>query len=157
MYGLGGPTWSSGIENVVAKNIRKIPNVVCPPTRNHTEWKTIVDEISKLEKGTKVVVVGHSMGAASATYITDYVYVDLLVLYDLAGKKPSKLGKNTGSCIDIHDTFPDIVPEWRVEPVSPQHAHKIERWKSNFGHTNQDDSVELMEKIVTRIKKLAEF
>lgn len=154
MYGLGGRLFSAGMEDVLAREIRKLPNVVCPPTVSFKSWESLINEIKKQPKGSKTVVIGHSMGAASATYITDYVYVDLLVLYDLAGKVPSRLGSNTGRCIDIYDTIPDLVPEWRVEAVKG-HEHKIVRWYSQYGHTGQDDSTVLAQKVVTEVKKLA--
>ena len=154
MYGLGGPLWSAGMEYVLAAQIRQLPNIICPRTRGYSSWRTIVDEIKRQPKGSKTVVIGHSMGAASATYITDYVPVDLLVLYDLAGTAPSKLGKNTGRCIDVYDTVPDLVPEWRVQAV-PGHEKKIDRWYSRYGHTGQDDSLQLAQKVVAEVKKLA--
>lgn len=154
MYGLGGSIWSGGMETVLGAGIRAIPNVICPPTRQYYEWEEIVDEIKRQPKGSKTVVIGHSMGAASATYVTDYVYVDLVVLYDLAGRVPSWLGKNTGRCIDIYDTIPDLVPEWRVQAVKG-HESKIDRWYSRYGHTGQDDSTALMHKVVAEVTKLA--
>lgn len=154
MYGLGNGVWSGGMETVLGAGIRSIPGVICPPTFNFYDWDDkIVPAIKAQPKGSKTVVCGHSMGAASATYVTDYVYVDLLVLYDLAGQVPSKLGRNTGRCIDIYDTIPDMVPEWRVEAVKG-HENKIERWYSQFGHTRQDDSTSLMNKVVAEVKKL---
>jgi pimeloyl-ACP methyl ester carboxylesterase len=153
MYGLGGPIWSAGIEVVLASAIRKIPGVICPPTRRYSEWRDIVADI-KATPGDKHVVIGHSMGAAAATYVTDYVPVDLVVLYDLAGMAPSKLGKNTGRAIDIYDTIPDLVPEWRVQAVSG-HEHKILRWYSQHGHTWQDDSPQLAERVVAEVRRLA--
>ncbi len=154
MYGLGGPIWSGGMETVLGANIRTIPNVVCPKTMRYGSWGSIVNAIKRQPKDSKTCVIGHSMGAASATYCTDYVYVDLLVLYDLAGKVPSRIGKNTGRVIDIYDTIPDLVPEWRVQAI-PGHEAKIDRWYSRYGHTGQDDSVELMRKVVAEVKKLA--
>lgn len=153
MYGLGGPLFSAGIEVVLAGNLRQLPNVICPPTYRFTQWKEIVDAIKKQPKGSKTVVIGHSMGAASATYVTDEVPVDLLVLYDLAGEAPSKIGKNTAKCIDIYDTVFDLVPEWRVQAVNGYES-RIERWTSQYGHTGVDDSVALMKKVMELVKKL---
>lgn len=154
LYGLGGPIWSGGMEYVLATNIRALQNVVCPPTKPWTNWKDVVDAIKKQPKDTKTVVIGHSMGAASATFVTDYVPVDLLVLYDLAGMAPSKIGKNTGRCIDIYDIIVDMVPEWRVQAVKG-HEQKIDRWTSQYGHTQQDDSIDLAKKVIAEIRKLA--
>jgi hypothetical protein len=152
MYGLGGAIWSGGIEYVLAANLRKLRGVIVPATRRYGEWREIVEEITKYPNDIRVVI-GHSMGAAAATYVTDYVKVDLLVLYDLAGMAPSKLGKNTGRCIDIYDVIPDLVPEWRVQAVKG-HEHKIDRWTSQHGHTGQDDSEDLMRRVVAEVKKL---
>lgn len=154
MYGLGGPMFSAGIEYVLAATLRKLPNVICPPTRGFLQWREIVEEIKKQPAGSKTVVIGHSMGAASATYVTDYVHVDLLVLYDLAGQAPSRLGNNTGRCIDIYDTIFDLVPEWRVQAVKG-HEYKIDRWTSQYGHTGQDDSTALANKVLAEVNKLA--
>lgn len=154
MYGLGGRIWSAGIEDVLATTIRQtIPNVICPPTKGFTEWKTIVDEIKKQPKGSKTVVIGHSMGASSATYITDSVPVDLVVLYDLAGEAPSRIGANSGRVIDIYDTALDLVPEWRVQAL-PGYENRIVRWTSQYGHTGQDDSLDLARKVIVEINKL---
>lgn len=152
MYGLGGPIWSGGIESVLAHNLRKIPGVTVDPTRNYNQWPEIVDAIKDTPNDIHFVF-GHSLGAWAATKVTDYAKVDLLVLYDLAGKPPSKIGKNTGRVIDIYDTVFDLVPEWRVQAVRG-HESKIARWKSQFGHTGQDDSTALAQSIVTEVKKL---
>lgn len=153
MYGLGGALWSGGMEYVLASNIRDLKTVICPPTRSFTQWRDIVEEIKKQPKGSKTVVIGHSMGAASATFVTDYVSVDLLILYDLAGNAPSRIGKNTGRCIDIYDTIWDLVPEYRVQAVTG-HEKKIERWTSQYGHTGQDDSLVLAKKVIKEIETL---
>lgn len=153
MYGLGGRLFSAGMEDVLGANLRRLPDTVVPKTRGFREWRDIVDEIKNQPEGSTTIVIGHSMGAASATYVTDYVPVDLLVLYDLAGSAPSMIGKNTGNVIDIYDTIPDMVPEWRVQAVKG-HEGKITRWYSQHGHTGQDDSAALMTKVVNYIKEM---
>lgn len=163
MYGLGYRAWSAGIEDVLAKRVRQIviPDVTigCPPTRGYSEWWSIVEDIRATPNDLHVVMA-HSLGAVKATVITDYVKVDLLVLYDLAGGAPSLLGKNTGRAIDIYDTIPDMVPEWRVQAVPGREkladgTDRILRWYSQHGHTGQDDSVTLAGKVVAEVKKLA--
>ena len=153
MYGLGGRLFSAGMEDVLGANLRTLPNIVCPPTRQYYQWESIVDEIKNQPKNSKTIVIGHSLGAAKATLISDHVPVDLVVLYDLAGAAPSKVGKNTGRCIDIYDVIPDMVPEWRVEAIKG-YENRIERWTSNHGHTGQDDSIPLMSKVVAEVDKL---
>lgn len=149
MYGLGGAIWSGGMETVLDKTLRLIPNVVCPPARDWSQWESIVNEIKKLPKDVKKVVIGHSMGAAAATFVCRAVDVDLAVLYDLAGFAPARIGPNTKRCIDIYDTAWDMVPEWRVE------GSNIVRWTSQYGHTGQDDSLDLALKVKEEVKKLA--
>lgn len=154
MYGLGGSTWSDGMETVLGRMIRnEVPNVSCPPTRRYQDWQEIVDEIKKQPSGSKTVVAGHSMGAGSSTYVTDHVYVDLVVLFDTAGQRPSKIGKNTGKCIDIYDMAFAMVPKYRVQAVYG-HENKIIRWHTNDGHTRQDNNEDLMKKVVSEIRKL---
>jgi hypothetical protein len=153
MYGLGGPIWSGGIETVLAANLRKIKGVIVQPTRNYGQWSEIVSEIKKTPNDIHVVI-GHSLGAWAAMNVTDYVRVDLVILYDLAGHAPSKVGKNTLRCIDIYDVIPDLVPEWRVQAL-PGHEKKIERWTSQYGHTAQDDSEALMRRVGAVITTLA--
>lgn len=156
MYGLGGRLFSAGMEDILAATIRQaIPGVVCPPTRGYTQWESIVNDIRKQPKGSRTVVIGHSMGAASATYVANTVPVDLAVLYDLAGQAPSRIGPNTGRVIDIYDTVIDLVPEWRVQ-AQPGYENRIERWTSQYGHTGQDDSLDLARKVVSEVKKLAQ-
>lgn len=152
MMGLGGRVWSGGMASVLAREIQKLPGVSCEVFK-HSQWRTVVHAIQRQPKGSRTVVIGHSMGAAAATYVTDEVKVDLVVLYDLAGQPPSPIGRNTGLCIDIYDTVPDMVPEWRARAV-PGHEHKIKRWESRYGHTNQDDSVELARRVVAQIELL---
>jgi hypothetical protein len=155
MYGLGGPVFSGGIENVLARSIRHLPDVICPPTRVHTQAQSIVAAIRAQPAGTKTVVIGHSLGAVAAVEVTDSVKADLIVLYDLAGRVPSRIGSNTGHCIDIYDVTADIVPNFRVKAV-PGHEHKIERWISQYGHTGVDDSPEIANKVVSRVQTLAQ-
>ncbi len=153
MYGLGYRIWSAGMEDVLGKDIRQLPGVFCPAARGFTEYGSIVDDIKKQPAGSKTVVIGHSLGAVSATKVTDYVKVDLLVLYDLAGGAPSLLGNNTKHCIDIYDTIPDMVPEWRVQTVAGQEG-KVELWHSRYGHTGVDDSEEIAQRVVAEVKEL---
>jgi hypothetical protein len=144
---------SSGMNDVLGQRLREIPGVACPPAFKHTQWRIVVDKIKQQPKGSRTVVAGHSMGAASATWITDFVPVDLLVLYDLAGQKPSLIGRNTKLCIDVYDTAPDLVPETRVQAVAG-YEKRIKRWTTNYGHGGQDDGVELANEIAKLVEDL---
>lgn len=149
MYGLGGSIFSGGMETVLNKTIRLLPNVVCPPARDWSQWQSIVNEIKALPKDSIVVVIGHSMGAAAATFVGRDAGANLLVLYDLAGFAPTGIGTNVRRTIDIYDTAWDMVPEWR-----PQ-GNNVVRWTSQYGHTGQDDSLDLALKVKEEVRKLA--
>lgn len=152
MYGLGGRIWSSGMEDLVAANLRKIPAVHVDPTRGFTQWREIVDDIKK-HKGDKFVVAGHSMGAAAATYVTDYVHVDLVICYDCAGQMPSPIGKNCERLLDFQDIGFDFNPNFRPRTVAG-YEDRIERFVTRDGHVAQDDDTDLMRRAVAAVKKL---
>lgn len=156
LYGLGGRLFSAGMEDVLGATIRSVvPNVICPPARSFMSWEGVIDDIKKQPEKSRTVVVGHSLGASTATYIGSAVDVDLLVLYDLAGLPPKRVGAHVGRTLDIHDTIFDLVPEWRVQ-AEPGYEDRIERWTSQYGHTGQDDSFDLAKKVIVEINKLAE-
>lgn len=150
--GLGGRTWSSGMEDLVATNLRKIPGVHVDPTRGFTQWREIVEDIKK-HPGDKFVVLGHSMGAAAATYVTDYVHVNLVVCYDCAGQRPSGIANNCDRLLDFQDIGFDPNPNYRPWAY-PGHEAKIERIVTRDGHVAQDDDPDLMRKVVDAVKKL---
>lgn len=152
MYGLGARWWSAGIEDIVAANLRKLPGVHVDPTRGYTQWREIVADI-RSHPGDKFVVLGHSMGAASATYVTDYVHVHLVVCYDCAGMRPSGIAKNCDRLLDFYDIGFDINPNYRPWAY-PGHEKKIEQFVTNDGHVYQDDDTVLMHRVVVAVKAL---
>jgi pimeloyl-ACP methyl ester carboxylesterase len=153
MYGLGGRIWSWPIEDYVAAHLRSIPGVKVYPTRSYTQWRSIADEIKELPKGSKTVVIGHSMGAASATYVTDIVPVDLVVCYDAAGQSCSYIGKNTGKLFDFWDRAFALVPKFRPKAL-PGHRDKIIQTTTLFGHTQQPTAPNLLHKVANEIKAM---
>lgn len=153
MYGLGGRAFSSAIEDYVAASLRKIDGVHVDPTRSWTQWRTIVARINTLKLGSKVVVIGHSMGAASATYVTDQVHCDLVVCYDCAGQAPSYIGRNCDKLLDFHDKAFALVPKFRPKAL-PGHRDKIVKTETLDGHTGQPSDPKLLRKIVDEIREL---
>lgn len=86
-----------------------------------------------ISRGEKVAIFGHSLGAVTGCSVTDYCKVDLLVLYDIAGAVPSKLGRNTIQCLDFYDVAADVVPEWRPEAIKG-YENRIRRYRGALGH-----------------------
>lgn len=153
MYGLGGRIWSSQIEDYVAASLRKLDGVSVDPTRGFTEWRTIVARIKSLKPGSKVVVIGHSMGAGAATYVTDYVHCDLVVCYDAAGQACSPIGNNCDRLLDFWDRAFALVPKFRPKAIAG-HKDKIEQTTTLDGHTGQPSDPKLLRLVVDKIQKL---
>lgn len=153
LYGLGGRIWSSAIEDYVAASLRKLDGVQVDPTRGYSQWRTIVARIKALKPGSKVVVIGHSMGAASATYVTDSVHVDLVVCYDAAGQACSYIGRNCEKLLDFQDMAFALVPKFRPKAL-PGHKQKIVNVQTLDGHTGQPSDPKLLRKIIEEIKEL---
>lgn len=59
-YGVGGALFSGGMQKF-------------GKPYQWTQWRQVAKEIDRLPKGTKVVCVGHSMGANACTYIANSV------------------------------------------------------------------------------------
>ena len=153
MYGLGGRIWSWSIEDYVAQHLRNIAGVKVYKTRSYGQWRDIAAEINKLPKGSKTVVIGHSMGAGAATAVTDLAYVDLVVCYDCAGWHPSGIAQNCGKLIDFWDRAFALVPKYRPWAY-PGHSQKIERIETRFGHTSQPTAPNLLHKVANEVKAL---
>ncbi len=153
MYGLGGRIWSWAIEDYVTKSIRNLNGVTCKTTRGYSQWRSIVDEIKALPPGSKAVVIGYSMGAGSATYVTDYVHVDLVVCYDCAGQSPSYIGRNCERLLDFWDRSFALVPKFRPRAISG-HKQKILQVETRYGHTGQPTDPKLLRIVIDEIQKL---
>lgn len=157
MYGLGGHATSHGTENYVGAGLAKIPGVEVAHTVTRTQYRIIADAIKRdrnRNPNIKIVVVGHSMGAVAATYVTDHVKVDLLVLYDMAGGAPSPLGSNTKACLDFYDVAFDLVPEWRPRSI-PGRGPKIEQHIGRMGHGSAPYNPEWFKILEKKVRELA--
>lgn len=150
MYGLGGRIWSWPIKDYVVSSLSNIKGVTVTPTVGYTQWRIISEEIRQLPKGDKSVVIGHSMGASAATYITDEVPVDLVVCYDCAGQVPSRTGKNTGKLLDFWDRAFALVPKFRPRGDTS----KIQQTITYDGHTGQPPDPKLLKIVKSEIANL---
>lgn len=153
MYGLGGRIWSWPVKDYIVSNLSNIKGVSVSPTLGFTEWRLISEEIRMQPKGDKSVIIGHSMGAASATYVTDEVKVDLVVCYDTAGQAPSYIGKNTGKLLDFWDRSFALVPKFRPKAVNG-HKDKVKQTITYDGHTGQPGDPKLLRIVTEEITKL---
>ena len=154
IYGFGGRIWSWPVEDYIAVHLRNIKDVHVAKTRSYGQWREIVEEIKGQPAGSKTVVIGHSMGAGAATYVTDYVKVDLVVCYDAAGQSCSYVGPNTCKLLDFWDRVFALVPKVRPRAL-PKHAHKIERIETLFGHTQQPTAPNLLHRVANEVRALA--
>lgn len=152
MYGLGGRLWSAGMDDVVAASLRVLKGVFVDRTRDWSAWREIVADI-KNNPGHKYVVIGHSMGAAAATYVTDHVHVDLVVCYDCAGLQPSPIAKNCEKLLDFRDVGFDITPNFRPYALKG-YEDRIVRLSTQDGHIWQDDDPNLAVRVVKEVKAL---
>lgn len=153
MYGLGGRVWSWPIEDYVADALRAIPGIKVYKTRSYGLWRDIAAEINALPKGSKSVVIGHSMGAGAATAVTDLAKVDLVVCYDCAGWRPSGIANNTGKLFDFWDRAFALVPKYRPWAY-PGHSGKIKRFETRYGHTGQPHAPDLLKIVSDEIKAM---
>lgn len=153
LYGLGGRIWSWPVKDYIVSDLSNIKGVTVAPTMGFSEWRLISEDTRLLPKGTKKVVIGHSMGAAAATYITDEVPIDLVVCYDCAGQSPSYIGKNTGNLLDFWDRAFALVPKFRPKAVNG-HKHKIVQVETRDGHTGQTRDPALLRLLRAEVLKL---
>lgn len=68
LYGLGGRTWSSGMESLEVK-FRKAGFDTGKKVWQWGDWKAIVEDIKKIGPNVPVIIAGHSMGANAASWI----------------------------------------------------------------------------------------
>lgn len=84
MYGLFGSTFSGGMEQNLARKLRKGGEKVVPPTTSWVLWPFVLAQVNSVPAKDKVVVVGHSMGANAAEWVQYFSRrnIDLVVAYD---------------------------------------------------------------------------
>lgn len=98
-----------------------------------------VQNVHRVSPKDAVAIVGHSLGAVTAASVTDYTYVDLVAMYDVAGANPSPFARNTGLALDFYDVAADMVPEFRPRCVKgfelrPDGSQRLRHYKGAMGH-----------------------
>lgn len=159
MYGLGGRTWSSGMEDNLAKKLRALgPHVEVPPTYSWAAYDAITNDINgKVPLGTKVVIIGHSMGGNSATWIASGVKrsVDLLVAYDpTIWSSVYQIKSNVKKAIGIHgNDFWSFVGKAYLS-LAPGSKTQLTTIETNDPHVYIDDDNALHAKTIAAVKEL---
>ena len=77
--GLGGRPTSRGIVSL-QNELAVIPNTIVPAPIAQHSWRYAVNLIQQQEPGTKIILVGYSLGANNSTYVAKSVnHVDKLI------------------------------------------------------------------------------
>lgn len=150
MMGQGGRFTSGGIVNLAARiDQLKGTRVSVHPWDPYTD---VVDDINKLLVGTKIAIVGYSLGANATTWIATAVpkrKIDLIVCYD-----PSKWSivtpapKNVAKGILYHNNGWDILGH-AVIPGPQMQTVEISQW-----HLSVDNNEDLHRRTLAEINEL---
>jgi hypothetical protein len=71
LYPLFGPVAAVGLVELAAE-LRSMPNVEVA-TYLHQSWPSLVDDINRQPRGTRIVVVGYSLGANNSVLVANSV------------------------------------------------------------------------------------
>jgi hypothetical protein len=164
MYGLiGGPfpygLYYSGGLDVLAGKIRALgSHVEMLPTFGFSEWKKIARDILQQPEETRIVILGHSMGANQTTAAAAALgsrSVDLIAAFDPTVWYPSAdLGANVRRAIWFHGTnFLSPVGHGRLKAGSG-FAGKIEKIDVDNRHETIDDNVKLHAVVLDAVRSL---
>lgn len=137
IYGLGGWFFGSYVR-AFANWADQLEGVEVPGIYSRGSERAIAKEIDRLrgaEPEALFIVAGQSMGAATATRVTDWTYVDGVVLFDIAGDPGSCVCKNATEMLDISDEAFDVVPDFDGNKCHEACPVKFKRVHSYVGHT----------------------
>jgi hypothetical protein len=106
LYPLFGPMAAIGLVEL-AGELKAMPDVEVA-TYLHQSWKSLVDDINRQPKGTRIVIVGYSLGANNAILVANNVgYVDSIVALQpsMLTSQDTLTGK-VGKVIEIYNPNP---------------------------------------------------
>jgi hypothetical protein len=106
LYPLFGPVAAVGLVELAAE-LRSMPNVEVA-TYLHQSWPSLVDDINRQPKGTRIVVVGYSLGANNSVLVANSVdHIDSIIALQpsMFTSNPSVTGK-VGRIIEIYNPNP---------------------------------------------------
>jgi hypothetical protein len=103
LYPLFGPMAAIGLVQL-ADELKTMPDVEVA-TYQHQSWKALVDDINRQPKGTRILIVGYSLGANNAILVANNTsYVDSIVALQpsMLTSQESLTGK-VGKIIEIYN------------------------------------------------------
>ena len=106
LYPLFGPMAAIGLVQL-ADELKTIPDVEVA-TYLHQSWKALVDDINRQPKGTRILIVGYSLGANNAVLVANNTsYVDSIIALQpsMLTSQESLTGK-VGKVIEIYNPNP---------------------------------------------------
>ena len=106
LYPFLGPMAAIGLVDM-AGELRALPDVEVA-TYQHQSWRSLVDDINRQPKGTRILIVGYSLGANNAILVANSVaYVDSIVALQpsMLTTKDTLTG-TVGKIIEIYNPNP---------------------------------------------------
>jgi hypothetical protein len=103
LEGLGGRITSAGLASL-QKELSAIPNTKVPTPLAQSKWRFAVKIIEQQETRTKIVVIGYSLGANNATFLTENVkHVDeLIAIQASVWGRSAAIGENVDKAIEVY-------------------------------------------------------
>jgi hypothetical protein len=106
LYPLFGPVAAIGLVELVAE-LKSMPDVEVA-TYLHQSWPSLVDDINRQPKGTRILVIGYSLGANNSVLVannTDHVDSIIALQPSVFTSNPTVTG-NVGRIIEIYNPNP---------------------------------------------------
>jgi Cache 3/Cache 2 fusion domain len=104
LEGLGGRLTSAGLVSL-QKELDAIPNTIVPAPMAQSKWRYAVQLIDQQDAETTIVVIGYSLGANNATYLSKNVkHVDeLIAIQASVWGRSVAIGENVDRAIEIYN------------------------------------------------------
>ena len=106
LWPLFGPLAAPGLVEFVAE-LQSIPDVEVV-TYLHPEWASLVDDINHQSQGTRILVIGYSLGANNAVLVANNTnYIDsIIALQPSIFTSNTPLTGNVGRIVEIYNPNP---------------------------------------------------
>lgn len=139
LYGQGGDFMARGMK-ALAKDLEKMDPRLQVSVHEWEDHKDVEKDIAKLPADTPIVLIGYSLGANAATWISNAVApraIALIVAYDPSVRmKVESAGKNVQRVLLYHNTSPEPWGHARirgpqVDTVETRNSHLLigtSRW-----------------------------
>jgi hypothetical protein len=154
LEGLGGRHTSRGIHSL-QKKLTAIPNTIVPAPIAQHSWRSAVQLIEKQELGTKIVVVGYSLGANNSTYVARSVkHVDgLIAIQPSVWGRATAIGDNVDRAIEIYN--PKV---WRTAGLGAKRLMGLHfsYITNSDAHFYADDNPQVHKFVFNEVKTIAD-